>query len=162
MKKVLIVGILIIIGFLVVLMFIPLGIEPLTEVYFENHTELPKHLFLGEYYDFMFTVHNLEEQDMNYEYIVEVFDEEGKFMFELGRDEFFLENEESKTFTQDFMFTGGFDRAQVNVQVVKIPLDEKPWFKKKLWWPDPNYPTEINIHLWVEEIVGTTITITDD
>jgi len=162
MKKVLIAGVLIVILFLGVLWFIPLGIEPLTEVYFENHTELPKHLFLNQGYDFVFTVHNLEEQDMNYEYNIGVFDEEGKFMFEVGSGEFFLENEGAETFTQDFMFLEVFDRARINVQVVKIPGDEKPWFEKKLWWPDPNYPTEIEIHFWVEEIVGTTITITDD
>jgi len=91
MKKVLIAGILIIIGFLVALSFIPLGIEPLTEVYFENHTELPKHLFLNQSYDFTFTVHNLEEQDMNYEYIIESYDENGDFRTELSSKEFFLE-----------------------------------------------------------------------
>ena len=162
MKKVLIAGILIIIGFLIVLSFIPLGIEPLTEVYFENHTELPKHVFLDKEYGFSFTVHNLEEQDMNYEYIIEAFDEYGVFMFEIGKNEFFLENEEYVAFNPNFKFDEEFDRAKINVRLVKIPGEEEPWFKKKLWWDDPNYPLEINIHLWVEEIVGTTITITDD
>jgi len=162
MKKVLIAGILIIIGFLVALSFIPLGIEPLTEVYFENHTTLTKYLFLNQNYDFTFTVHNLEEQDMNYEYIIEVFDDNGEFMFEIDKIGFFLENEANETFTQNFMFLEGFDRARINVQVIKVPSDEKPWFEQKLWWKDPNYPTKIDIHFWVEEIVGPSITITRD
>ena len=28
-----------------------------------------------------------------------------------------------------------------------------PEFKTKLWWPDPNYPTKIDIHFWVDEVV---------
>ena len=83
-------------------------------------------------------------------------------MFEINKESFFLENKGERAFSQDFMFTDNFDRARINIQIIKIPLEEEPWFKKKLWWEDPNYPTEINIHLWVEEIVGTTITITDD
>ncbi len=162
MKKVIIAGIVILVIFLAVLSQIPLGIEPLTEVYFENHTELPKHIFLNKDYGFSFTMHNLEEQDMNYEYIIEVFDEEDNLLFEIGKNEFFLANEEYITFNPVFRFKESFDRARINVNVVKKPGEEEPWFKKKLWWDDPNYPLEINIHLWVEEIVGTTITITDD
>lgn len=162
MKKVIIAGILIIAIFLGVLTQIPLGIEPLTEVYFENHTELPKHIFLNQEYSFSFTVSNLEHQDMNYEYIIEVFDENEDFMFQFAREEFFLGHEEKKTFSQDFSFDQSFDRAKINIKIIKIHPEEEPWFKKKLWWPDPNYPNEINIHLWIEEIVGTTITFTED
>jgi len=63
---------------------------------------------------------------------------------------------------RSFFLKEGFERARVNIRVIKIPSDEETWFEKKLWWKDPNYPTEIDIHFWVEEIVGTTITITED
>jgi hypothetical protein len=162
MKYIIIVGIVILAVFLAVLSQIPLGIEPLTELYFENHAELPKHIFLNKSYNLSFTIHNLEYQDMNYEYIIEVFDENGTFMNEINKQSFSLANNESKSFQQDFTFIEHFDRAKINIKVIKKPGEEEPWFKKKLWWPDPNYPTEIEIHLWIEEIVGTTITITDD
>jgi len=162
MKYILIAGLGILAIFLAVLSQIPIGIEPLTELYFENHTELPKHLFLEKTYNFSFTIHNLEEQDMDYDYTIEVFDNEGNFMFEINKGSFFLANEEYQTFEQDFRFIRNFDRARINIKIIKNPPEEEPWFKKKLWWADPNYPTEINIHFWVEEIVGPTITIIPD
>ena len=64
MKTVVIGGVAILAVFLLVLLFIPLGIEPLTEVYFENHTTLPAYLFLDKPYNFSFTIHNLEYQEM--------------------------------------------------------------------------------------------------
>lgn len=74
MKYIIIAGILILIGFITALQFIPIGIEPLTEVYIENHTSLPVNVFLNRTYNFTFTVHNLEYKNMTYKYnITEVF-----------------------------------------------------------------------------------------
>jgi len=162
MKYIIIAGLIILGIFLAVLSQIPLGIEPLTELYFENHTELPKYIFLDKNYSFSFTVHNLEEQDMNYEYIIEFYDEEENFIKEINKKEFFLENNESETFTQDFSFNEPFDRARINIKITKNPPEEEPWFKKKFWWPDPNYPNEVNIHFWAEEIKPIEIIITED
>ena len=75
MKTVFIAGIVLLGIFLFVLAFIPLGIEPLTEVYFENHTALPAYLFLDKPYNYSFTVHNLEYQEMKYYYSVDAYDE---------------------------------------------------------------------------------------
>ena len=161
MKYILIAGIVILAVFLAVLSQIPLGIEPLTELYFENHTELPKHLFLNKEYSFSFTIHNLEYQDINYDYSIEVFDEKENFMFELDKGSFLLADNESWTINEDFNINEHFDRAKINIKLIKHHIGE-PWFKKKLWWPDPNYPNEINIHFWVEEIKGPTITIIPD
>ena len=88
MKYIIGAGVLILIGFLVALQFIPIGIEPLTEVYFENHTKLPANVFLNRSYNYTFTVHNLEYRTMNYQYnITEVFG--GQIIEELTTD---LEN----------------------------------------------------------------------
>ena len=148
--------------FLLVLTQIPLGIEPLTEVYFENHTSLPKYLFLEKPYDFSFTVHNLEYQKMRYLYAINAYDENNTLLYELNSGEIILENNETKTIYEDFTMSNHFPRTKVVVNIEKDLSLETPDFKKKLWWPDPNYPMQIDIHFWIEEITGPTVTFTDD
>lgn len=156
MKKVLIAGIIILIGFIVVLQFIPLGIEPLTELYFENHTKLPKYIFPGREYNFSFTIHNLEYQDMGYDYSVDAY-KGNEFWYNLDSGRVFIGDNESATLGGEFVLNKGFDRARIQINIEKDHLDIVPDFKKKLWWPDPNYPDSVDIHFWVEEIVGATI-----
>jgi len=162
MKYVLIAGIVIIGIFLIVLSFIPLGIEPLTELYFENHTSLPAYLFLNKPYNFSFTIHNLEYQEVKYGYSVGVYDENETFLYEIDSGEVYLLNNETKTIYEDFSMNKPFGRARIGINVNKDLSPETPDFKKKLWWPDPNYPMEIDIHFWIEEITGPKITITED
>ena len=71
-------------------------------------------------------------------------------IFELDKGDIFLKNNESQTFYKDFKFNKPFDRAKINVKIVKNEMGE-PLFKKKLWWEDPNKIDEINIHFWVKE-----------
>lgn len=160
MKYVLIGAIVILAAFLIVLSFIPLGIEPLTELYFENHTELPKYLFLNKLYNYSFTVHNLEYQDMKYNYEVNAYDENDTFLYKMDSGEIYLADNETKTVYEEFTMAKPFDRVKINVNIKKDDMGIVPDFKKKLWWPDPNYPEEIDIHLWIEEIKGTQIIIT--
>lgn len=162
MKYVLIVAGIILGIFLLVLTQIPLGIEPLTELSFEDHTHLPKHLFLNKPYNFSFTVHNLEYQEMRYIYDVSAFDENNTLLFKIDSGEILLANNDTKTTSETFTMNNHFPRTKIIVNIKKDLSLETPDFKTKLWWPDPNYPNEINIHLWVEEIVGPTITFTED
>ncbi len=145
--------------FLVVLSQIPIGIEPLTEVYFENHEKLPKYVFLDKEYDFEFTINNLEHQKMGYEYFVNIYSEEGSF-FESESGYIVLEHDQSETIPSSIYFDESFEKAKVNIEIKKVYIEE-PEFKKKLWWPGTQID-EINIHFWAEEIVGTTITVTED
>jgi len=147
--------------FLAVLSFIPLGIEPLTELYIENHTSLPFNVFLGKVYNFSFTTHNLEYQDVEYNYTVNAYDVNNTLLAEIDKGSFVLANNESKTINEKYWFTNRFERAKIEVVITKNLIGE-PEFKRMLWWPDPNYPTSIDIHFWVDEIVPTTITITKD
>lgn len=162
MKTVFIAGIVILTIFLIVLSFIPLGIEPLTEVYFENHTTLPKYLFLEKQYNFSFTTHNLEYQKMKYTYDISAYNEEDDYLYEMDSGEFILLDNETKTINQNFTFKEHFNRTKIVINIKKDLSLENPEFKNKLWWPDPNYPMEIDIHFWIEEIRGPTITITPD
>ena len=159
MKYVLISAVVLLAVFLIVLSQIPLGIEPLTELYIENHTSLPINVFLGKMYNFSFTTHNLEYQDVEYNYTVKAYDVDGTLMFNLSSGSFTLANNESKTITEYYTFSKPFNRSQIQVQITKNLIGE-PEFKRKLWWPDPNYPYEIDIHFWVDEVVQTQIIIT--
>jgi hypothetical protein len=162
MKYIIIAGIVILAVFLAVLSQIPLGIEPLTELYIDNHTSLPKNVYLNKDYNFSFTLHNLEYQGMKYDYTVRVFDAGGNLMEEIGSGSVVLENEGYKTIQQSYNFKKPFDRAKIVVNVIKGRIGPEPDFRKKLWWPDPNYPDEIDVHFWVDEIVQTKIIITPD
>ena len=144
------------------LAFIPLGIEPLTEVYFENHTALPAYLFLDKPYNYSFTVHNLEYQEMKYYYSVDAYDENNTLLYNMDNGEIHLYNNESKTINEQFIMKESFERTQIVVNVSKDLSLERPKFKDKLWWPDPNYPMNIDLHFWVEEVEGTKITIIPD
>lgn len=151
MRYIIIAGIVILVVFLAVLSQIPLGIEPLTELYFENHTSLPTNVSLHESYNFSFTVHNLEYQDVVYDYTVNSYDVNNTLLGEVGRGNFALANNESKTVNVGYKFNEPFNRAKIEVVINKNLIGE-PEFKRKLWWPDPNYPMEIDIHFWVDEI----------
>ncbi|MDD5192761.1 MAG: hypothetical protein PHH54_00930 [Candidatus Nanoarchaeia archaeon] len=164
MKYILIAGIVIVIAFLAVLSFIPLGIEPLTELYIENHTSLPKNVFLDKTYNFSFSVHNLEYQDVEYNYTVNAYDVNDTLLFSIDSGSFTLANNETNTISENYVFDKkfkNFNRAKIEVVITKNLIGE-PEFKRKLWWPDPNYPTSVDVHFWVDEIVPTTITIVRD
>jgi hypothetical protein len=161
MKYIIIVAIAVVAVFLVVLSFIPLGIEPLTELYIEKNTELPKNVFLGKDYNFSFTTHNLEYQDVEYNYTVNAYDINNTLLFEIDKGSFTLANNETKTIDSDYKFNSSFNRAKIEIIITKN-LIGTPEFKRKLWWPDPNYPYQIDIHFWVDEIIPTTITIVKD
>jgi hypothetical protein len=153
MKYVLIAGAVILAVFLFFLLQIPLGIEPLTELYFENHTELPAYLFLNKTYNFSFTVHNLEYMDMNYSYDVILQYNNKTLLADSGN--FVLANNETKTTNKTLIFKEHFDKAKISIRLDKLTENEMQ--------KDPNLKNvSLFIHFWVEEIKGPTITIVPD
>ena len=56
--------------------------ENLTELYFENHNDLPKSITSGQKYEFTFTIHNLENKDMDYPYVVFLRTDEKKIILD--------------------------------------------------------------------------------
>lgn len=159
MKYVAIAGVVLLVVFLVVLAFIPLGIEPLTEVYFENHTQLPNIIQLDKTYNYSFTIHNLEHQKMRYTYSVDMYSEEGEWIDSLGSDEIILLHDEMVKVDNVFNFGYPINRTKIVVNVTKDLSLETPKFKNKLWWPDPNYPMNVDIHFWIQPVEGTSVII---
>lgn len=151
MKYVLIGGVAILVIFLVVLSFIPIGIEPLTELYLNNHTALPSTISLNKMYGFSFTTHNLEYQEVMYNYSVDAYSQNGTLLFSIDHGNFTLQNNQTKTIPEAFSFGRAFNRSMIQVEITKN-LIGTPAFKKKLWWPDPNYPYNIDVHFWVNSI----------
>ena len=152
MKYVIGASVIIIAAFIYTLSWIPIGIEPLTEVYFEDHTKLPKFIFPEKNYNFSYTINNLEHQKVKYFYEVK------KTTEVLDKGEITLNHNNSITFFQEFSYEEGFGKDKITVDIRKDNSIETPEFKEKLWWEDPNYPTEIRIHFLIEEIEGITIT----
>ena len=133
MKYVIAISIVILTIFILILTTIPIGIEPLTEVYFENHTKLPANLFLNRSYNFSFSVHNLEYKEMKYDYTIHA--EYGNFSKLLSTNSFILADNQTSTFFHNFSFQEQFERAKIKVVVIK-----------------ENQET-IDIHFWVDQIM---------
>jgi|SRR3989344_2447361 len=153
MKYILIAFVIILAGFIIALQFIPIGIEPLTEMYFNNHTKLPAYMFLNKTYNFSFSVHNLEYIDMNYNYSVALGYNNKTYI--LDKNNIYLKNNETATIFEEFRINEHFERAVIDITLAKN-LDN-PMQK------DLNLINKtIDIHFWIEEITGPKIIITPD
>ena len=153
MKYIIAAAIAIFIIFLAVLNQIPLGIEPLTELYFENHTILRANIFSDKVYNFSFTVHNIEYQEMGYNYTIKALDTNNTIIKEISSGNIILQDNQTKTTLAYYKLDKGFERSKILVTINKDHLNITPEFKTKLWWPDPNYPNQIQIHFWIDEVV---------
>jgi hypothetical protein len=96
---------------------------------------------------------------MSYNYKVNVLDVNGTETGQIDSGRIFLSDNETTTVFEKFTMAAHFDRAEIVVNVLKDNLNITPDFMKKLWWPDPNYPTAIDIHFWIDEYVPTTARI---
>jgi len=74
--------------------------ENLTELYFEYHNILPKTIVRRQIYNFTFTVHNLENKDMDYPYLVYLETTDKKIVLDQGVVS--LKDGAYKSVTEDF------------------------------------------------------------
>jgi uncharacterized membrane protein len=110
--KYVIIGAVIIIGiFLYVLSTIPIGIEPLTELYFNNHENLPKTVEPNKLYKFSFTINNLEYKNMTYNYIVKGYN------MTIDNNNVTLENNQSASIIEYFLMPENFTRTNITVTI---------------------------------------------
>ena len=113
---------------IIILLRMPLGIEPLTELYFENHNNLPKQLSLGQKAGFWFTIHNLEYRKMRYSYKVSYSFNNKTLLLKKGTVT--VNNNQSLSIPVTFSINEPFTRAEVDV----ILIDK-----------------DNSIHFWVDE-----------
>ncbi|MDP3727887.1 MAG: DUF1616 domain-containing protein [bacterium] len=103
---------------LLVFLFISLKTseESFTELYFEDHTNLPSTIALGETYDFSFSIHNLEQETTNYEYVVYIVEEDGTTTL-VDSSSIKLKNEETATIGESFTLEDSFTTAKLVVEL---------------------------------------------
>jgi len=115
MKYVLIGGVIILAVFFIVLSKIPIGIEPLTELYFNNHTNLPSTIEPSKAYSFSFTINNLEYKNMTYNYVI-IAEYDNKST-NIDNKYVALVNNQSVSIPETFLIPENFTRAKILVTI---------------------------------------------
>ena len=90
--------------------------ETFTELYFEDHLSLPNKVTLFKENNFKFTIHNLENKDMEYPYEVYI-DVNGEKQM-IDKSSVLIKNNEYKTITEDFTITVPMQRVKVVVNLI--------------------------------------------
>ncbi len=90
--------------------------QTFTELYFENHLILPEKITLFKENNFKFTIHNLENEDMEYPYEVYI-DTDGKKQI-IGTDSVLIEDNGYKTVSVDFTITAPIPGSRVVVNLI--------------------------------------------
>jgi len=103
--------------------------ERFTELYFENHTELPKFATKDESYEFKFTIHNLEHQTKQYKYEISITDDkEDKQILKVKT--LTLKHDEFATIPIYFKLLKQVDKARVVVKLVNKDQEIAFWIRK--------------------------------
>jgi len=89
--------------------------EPFTELYFEDHLKLPKLHKINEPYSFKFTVHNLENKDFTYNYLVTATASDSASILDKGK--FSLKSDQSKTFKENFRIRLPYQKVKFNIDL---------------------------------------------
>lgn len=90
--------------------------ETFTELYFENHQNLPSRVEAGEKYTFAFSVHSVETQPMTYPYRIYIQANNKKFPVKNGS--FSLNPDQKKTFHEEFTTSSYTTPAKVVVELI--------------------------------------------
>jgi len=87
--------------------------ETFTELYFENHASLPMTIIYNQIYSFSFTIHNLENKDVNYQYEIYI-DIQGNKV-PIDADSIVIKNGDYKTISEKYTLVPPIQKAQVVV-----------------------------------------------
>jgi hypothetical protein len=90
--------------------------ETFTELYFEDHLSLPNKVTLFKENNFKFTIHNLENKDMEYPY--EVYIDVNREEQMINKSSVLIKNNEYKTITEAFTIIVPIQRAKVVVNLI--------------------------------------------
>ena len=101
--------------------------ESFTELYFEDHLNLPDTVSLTEENSFEFTIHNLENKEMEYPYEVYIDIDGGKNIIETNT--IVLKREEYYTISENFSITSPIEKARVVVNLIDKKQQIGFWIK---------------------------------
>jgi len=90
--------------------------ETFTELYFEDHLTLPNKVTLFKENNFKFTIHNLENKDM--EYLYEVYIDVNREKQMIDKNSVIIKKSEYKTITEDFTITVPTQRVKVVTNLI--------------------------------------------
>jgi len=116
---------------ILVLIFTTKTSESFTELYFEDHQNLPNQIQLGKGYPFQFSIHNLENEQFEYNYkiSIEYYKSDKLQKTEtLLQDTITLEHDQSATIPYTLILEDSFESAKIVVET-----------------------NDQEIHFWVEE-----------
>jgi len=102
--------------------------ETFTELYFEDHINLPNKIIRDKVYRFSFTIHNLENTDTNYPYEVYI-DVKGDKEF-IDRGSVFVKNNEYITIDRSYMLTTPSGKVKIEVLLVDQNQSISFWLEK--------------------------------
>ncbi len=91
--------------------------ETFTELYFEDHLSLPNKVTLFKKNNFKFTIHNLENKDMEYKYEIYVDVKKGKKRM-IDKGSVLIKNNEYKTISEEFTIRIPIRRVKVAVNLI--------------------------------------------
>lgn len=101
--------------------------ETLTELYFEDHLNLPKKLVLNKSYNFSFTIHNLEYKDMTYSYQISAISNE--WTEKITKGEKTLKHDEYATIPVEFKLKNKADRVKIEVNLIDLSQPIHFWME---------------------------------
>lgn len=90
--------------------------ETFTELYFENHLSLSDKIILFNNNNFKFTIHNLENKDMEYSYEVYINMNGEKQV--IDKNTALVKNNEYKTISENFIITVPIQRVKIVVNLI--------------------------------------------
>ena len=90
--------------------------ETFTELYLEDHLSLPDKVTLFKENNFKFTIHNLENKDVEYPYEVYIDIHGEKLM--IDKSSVLIKNNEYKTISEEFTITIPIQRVKVAVNLI--------------------------------------------
>lgn len=90
--------------------------ERFTELYFENHANLPKKMAKGETISFSFTIHNVEGSDTEYPYAVYFKNSYG--ITKVDKNTVLVKDNEYKTITKSYTFRSGSTEEILYVELI--------------------------------------------
>ena len=110
-----------------ILIFTTKNGESFTEIYFENHQNLPKKIDLNQNYGFYFTIHNLENQPFTYSYQINL-DLDGKTQI-LKQNQIILNHNQKQPIYHQLQINQPFKQEKIVISLLNKQQSIHFWLK---------------------------------
>jgi hypothetical protein len=104
--------------------------EVFTELYFENHLNLPSIIKPNQPYYFEFTIHNLENQEMTYPY--EVYLQAGNVKLPIDQKTVTIKNNQYKTIRVGFSVDAPIVKSEIAINLINKNQQINFWIENEM------------------------------